>query len=247
MATRRSAKRRRAVRRRRAVALLVLAAAAVLGVLASAGGGAPPRVSATTRTTTTTTTRTTSASRTTTTTTSRTPDPGSLPQTTARPAAMSGALAASLWAGVVHDSTRLALPAFFPERAYVQLKSIGDPQADWSGRLVHDFTLDLGAAHALLGAGAARARLVSVDVVASYAHWIDAGVCDNRLGYWEMPNARVVYREGGVLRSFGIASLISWRGVWYVVHFGAILRATDAGAVDAAASGRGVSAYSGTC
>src|SRR5262249_8315214 len=102
-------------------------------------------------------------------------------------------------------------------------------------------------AHALLGAGAAHAPLDAVEVVPSYAHWIDPGVCDNRLGYWEMPNARVVYRENGALRSFGIASLISWRGVWYVVHFGAILRATDAGTVDAPASGRGVSAYSGTC
>ena len=47
-----------------------------------------------------------------------------------------------------------------------------------------------------------------------------------------MPNARVVYREDGQIRSFGIASMISWRGVWYVVHLGAILRSSDAGAVD---------------
>jgi hypothetical protein len=72
-------------------------------------------------------------------------------------------------------------------------------------------------------------------------------VCDNSLGYYEMPNARVVYREDGQIRSFGIASMISWRGVWYVVHFGAILRATDTGMVDDAALGHGVSAYSGTC
>ncbi len=62
-----------------------------------------------------------------------------------------------------------------------------------------------------------------------------------------MPNARVVYREAGVVRSFGIASMISWRGVWYVVHFGAILRSVDAGETDAPAPGAGASLYSGTC
>jgi hypothetical protein len=153
----------------------------------------------------------------------------------------------ALWQGVVHNSAQLALPAFFPEGAYVQLKSIGGPQADWTDRLVHDYTLDIGAAHALLGRDAANARLISVNAVASYAHWIVPGVCDNSLGYWEMPNARVVYREDGVVRSFGIASMISWRGVWYVVHFGAILRSADAGETDAPASGAGASLYSGTC
>ena len=32
--------------------------------------------------------------------------------------------------------------------------------------------------------------------------------------------------------SFGIASLISWRGVWYVVHLGAISRTSVTGVVD---------------
>jgi hypothetical protein len=56
-----------------------------------------------------------------------------------------------------------------------------------------------------------------------------------------------VYREDGQVRSFGIASMISWRGVWYVVHLGAILRASDSGTVDDASVGAGTSLYSGTC
>jgi hypothetical protein len=76
---------------------------------------------------------------------------------------------------------------------------------------------------------------------------VPPGVCYNSVGYYEMPNARVVYRAHGQVRSFGIASLISWRGVWYVVHFGAILRSADVGEVDDPASGPGVSTYSGTC
>ncbi|MFZ0189616.1 MAG: hypothetical protein WAL72_22035 [Streptosporangiaceae bacterium] len=41
------------------------------------------------------------------------------------------------------------------------------------------------------------------------APWLDPGVCANSLGYWHVPGARVVYREHGQERSFGIASLIS--------------------------------------
>jgi hypothetical protein len=41
--------------------------------------------------------------------------------------------------------------------------------------------------------------------------------------------------------------MISWRGVWYVVHLGAILRPSDSGQVDSPEPGRGSSQYSGTC
>jgi hypothetical protein len=242
--------RRGAVRRRRAVAVLTLAAAVALALLwltgpspaAGPGAGRQPARSAA---------RSSSA---------RkpghshvqaaAPSPGSLPQTTAYPSGTSTqfkSLMASLWSGVMRDSLAAAMPAFFPEGAYLQLKSISNVSSDWTNRLVHDYGLDITAAHALLGRDAAHAHLIAVGVTSSYGHWIQPGVCDNRLGYYEMPNARVVYREDGQIRSFGIASMISWRGVWYVVHFGAILRATDTGMVDDAAPGRGVSAYSGTC
>ena len=88
---------------------------------------------------------------------------------------------------------------------------------------------------------------MSVQVPSSYGHWVPPGVCYNSIGYYEVPNARVVYREDGRVRSFGIASMISWRGVWYVVHLGSVLRREDAGVVDAPASGPGTSEYSGTC
>lgn len=178
------------------------------------------------------------------------PSPGSLPQTHAYPSGASArfkSLMASLWAGVTHDSVVPALAAFFPKGAYLQLKAIGSAGSDWTNRLVHDYALDIAAAHALLGASAGRARLIAVDVTSSYGHWVPPGVCYNRVGYYELPNARVVYRADGRIRSFGIASMISWRGVWYVVHLGAVLRSTDSGVVDEPASGTGASAYSGTC
>src|SRR5579862_3224447 len=158
-AQRRRARRRAAVRRRRAVALLVLAGVAALALMASSGGGAPPRrppARATAATHSTSSTSTTSTSRTTSTAAAHTVSPGSLPQTDARPGDVTRAVADALWAGVVHDSTRLALPAFFPEGAYAQLKAIGDARGDWADRLVADFGLDIGAAHALLGRDAAQ-------------------------------------------------------------------------------------------
>ena len=152
-----------------------------------------------------------------------------------------------LWKGVVLNAPAAARPAFFPVLAYVQIKAIADPRGDWTLRLYDSYKLDLAAAHALLGRGAKGARLVGVQVPAAFAHWVPPGACYNTAGYWEVPNARVVYREGGQLRSFGIASMISWRGVWYVVHFGAVLRSAAVGMVDAPSAGTGVSINTGTC
>jgi hypothetical protein len=154
---------------------------------------------------------------------------------------------AALWRGVRTDSVRAAIPAFFPEAAYAQLKGIANPRGDWQGRLVADYGLDLAAAHRLLAPHPARARLVRVQVPAGYAHWVAPGACYNTVGYYEVPNARVVYVSGGGTRSFGIASMISWRGVWYVVHLGTVLRSTSSGVVDDPSTGPGVSAYSSTC
>ncbi len=178
------------------------------------------------------------------------PSPGSLPQTSQLP---SGSTAdfqtrmAALWQGISTNSVSVAMPAFFPEGAYKQVKAIADPQADFNNRLVHELSLDIGAAHGLLGAGASSAQFVSVEVPSSYAHWVSPGACYNSVGYYEVPNARLVYREGGQTSSFGIASMISWRGEWYVVHLGGVTRASDAGVVDDPSSGSGSSAPSSTC
>jgi hypothetical protein len=62
-----------------------------------------------------------------------------------------------------------------------------------------------------------------------------------------VPNSRVVYSVGGDVRSFGIASMISWRGEWYVVHLGAILRPGSGGTVASPEDGAGAPTYSSTC
>jgi hypothetical protein len=180
----------------------------------------------------------------------RGPSPGSLPQTDERPSAATRSFHAemrALWEGVRTGSLRLAMPAFFPEGAYLQLKTIYAAGGDYRGRLVGDYQLDVEAAHSLLGAHAQDARLLEVLVPGAYAHWVDPQVCDNRVGYYEVPNARVVYREDGQVRSFGIASMISWRGVWYVIHLGAVVRDVVAGVVNDPSAGTGASTASSTC
>jgi hypothetical protein len=153
-----------------------------------------------------------------------------------------------LWAGVASGQPDLAMPAFFPLLAYEQVKAIADPAADWQGRLVAEFRADVMAAHDLIGGQAARhATLVRVVVPEEEADWISPGVCSNGVGYWHVAGARLVYRVGGQVMSFGISTLISWRGHWYVVHLGGEVRTTTGGMVDQPSAGPGVPGPPGGC
>ncbi|MHB8497951.1 MAG: hypothetical protein ACYDES_08170 [Acidimicrobiales bacterium] len=231
-----------------AVVGLVIAASTLVHSIASGSGTAPAVVTARRPPATTTTVPATTTTVPPTTTT--TVNPGNLPQTAVLPTATDSVFTANmaaLWQGIVTDSLQAAMPAFFPEAAYVQLKSVGNPAADFSQRLVTEYGQDLAAAHALLGSDPSAATLVGVNVDEAYAHWVPPSACYNSIGYYEVPNARVVYTLGGQTESFGIASMISWRGEWYVVHLGAVLRSGYGGVVDSPQTGPGVSAYSPTC
>ncbi len=232
-----------------ALGLLLIAGALagwmVAGSSSSPSGRAAARVPGARPLSTTRAPSTTAPPTTTTTvppTTTTTVDPGTLPQTETFPSASDPQFQsemAGLWQGIVTGSVTPAMPAFFPESAYVQLKTIGDAQGDWQNRLA--------AAHSLLGSDPSAAQFVGVNVDDDYGHWIPPGVCDNGIGYFEMPNARIVWTLNGQTSSVGIASMISWRGEWYVVHFGAILRSGSGGEVDDPESGPGTPTPSSTC
>ena len=175
------------------------------------------------------------------------PGAGALPQTRAFPRTDSAAFRnamADLWLAVTTGNPLFGLPGFFPLAAYKQVKAEPYPVPDWQDRLWYDFVLDVRAAHRLLGSGA---RLDRIIVPKAYAAWVYPGACHNKIGYWHAPGARVVYREHGKERSFGIASLISWRGVWYVVHLGAEQRTVVTGIVDQPAAGPGIPGPPGGC
>ena len=179
------------------------------------------------------------------------PPPAGLPQTRVLPSADTQAFddeMKDLWTAIVTGNTSVAIQSFFPLSAYQQVKAISDATADWNSRLVGDYVLDIQAAHSFLGASAANAQLVQVIVPSpQYAAWIDPGGCYNKVGYWHVPGSRLVYRVNGQLRSMGIASLISWRGQWYVVHLGAVVRNTTAGVVDDPSVGTGTTGPPGGC
>jgi hypothetical protein len=196
--------------------VLVGAALAACSTSSPGGRAAPATLPPTTSTTTTTTTAPT---------TTTTADPATLPQTRDEPVA-SGAMfntgVNDLWEAVVNDDTRSAMPFFFPLAAYLQVKAISDPADDWQDRLVAAYDRDIHFLHRSLGANAAQAQLVGIDLPQSQAEWITPGVEYNKIGYWRVYGTRLRYTINGRAQSFAVASLISWRGEWYVVHLSSI-------------------------
>jgi hypothetical protein len=148
-----------------------------------------------------------------------------LPQTRDRPPASSPAVeqrTAALWAAIVKDEPALAMSFFFPLDAYEQVKDVGDPSADWKHRLVAAYERDIHALHARLGAQAATAHLLRLEVPEAQARWVDPGEEWNKLGYYRVFGSKLRYEVDGDSDAFEIKSLISWRGEWYVVHLRAI-------------------------
>ncbi|MFI5046119.1 MAG: hypothetical protein ACHQIG_03570 [Acidimicrobiia bacterium] len=159
-----------------------------------------------------------------TTTTTTTVDPGSLPQTDAKPTASGPTFDAgvrALWQAIVRDDPDAGHAFFFPRAAYLQVKAISDPGGDYQNRLLANFADDVHTLHAKLGADAARAQFVRVDVP-DQAVWVVPGQEYNQLPYWRVYGTTLHYSVDGVEQSFPVTSLISWRGEWYVVHLGAI-------------------------
>lgn len=150
-------------------------------------------------------------------TTSTTVDPGTLPQTRQLPSASDPAFQAriaDLWSAILDGEPSLAARAFFPLSAYIQVKGISDPVHDYQTRLVANFDQDIMSLHSEIGGSA---TFVSVTVPDS-AQWILPGVEYNKGSYWRVFGTRVDFQTGGRPGHLTIASMISWRGQWYVVH-----------------------------
>ena len=202
---------------------LVATGLVAAAVMAGRGGAAPAsarpagtsrrRVSGAAATSTTASTSTTTVPPTTTTTV----DPGTLPQTMQLPSAYDPAFRAriaDLWQAVTTGDAASAAPAFFPLSAYIQVKGISDPVHDYDTRLIPDYDQDIATLHGEIGPSAVF-RSVSVP---DAAEWILPGVEYNKGSYWRVYGTRVYFTVGTQLHYFTIASMISWRGQWYVVH-----------------------------
>lgn len=196
--------------------LVLLAAGGAVYVLTRSPSAAPRTVRAAATTTSTTTTLPP--------TTTTTVDPGTLPQTMDMPTTTSSQFQAGLagfWQAIVTDNPAPAMPFFFPLSAYVQVKAISNPASDWLQRLVAAYQTDIHTLHRSLGVGAATAQLTGIDVP-NTAQWVPPGAEYNKGSYWRVYSSVVHYTVGGQAGSFTIASMISWRGEWYIVHLARI-------------------------
>jgi hypothetical protein len=152
-------------------------------------------------------------------------DPGSLPQTDAEPTASGASWDAgvhALWQAIANDDPDAGAPFFFPLSAYQQVKAISDPASDYQQRLLANFADDVHTLHAQLGADAASATFLGVDVPSGQAVWVQPGEEYNKLPYWRVYGTTLRYSVKGETRTMPVTSLISWRGEWYVVHLGAV-------------------------
>ena len=143
----------------------------------------------------------------------------------------------------VADATHL----FFPESAYATMKTgrLANPAIDYVDRLWAFFRLDIAAYHARLQG--APVQYLRTEALANAATWISPGVCENGVGYWHEPAIRLVYEQGGVIKSFAVDSLISWGGRYYIIHLGPNPRPVNVGTVDAPRLGAGVPGPAGGC
>jgi len=161
----------------------------------------------------------------TTTTTAAEADPGALPQTSEQPSASGAMFTAGvngLWEAIRQDKPELGMPFFFPKSAYVQVKALSDPAADYQNRLIANYEEDIHTLHAQLGANAADAKFVGISVPYAQAVFVQPGEESNKGSYWRVYGSTMQYQVDGQTGSFPVTSLISWRGQWYVVHLGAI-------------------------
>ena len=151
----------------------------------------------------------------------------------------------TLWRAIELNDPSLAQRVFFPRAAYLAVKgrAIANPAADYRDRLVALYDLDLATYHRWAAGG----RLMRVEVNAAEATWIPPGYCENTLGYWHLPGVRLVVARDHRVVSVGVFSLISWRGVYYVVHLGPNPRVANVGTLDAPRLGAGSAVPGGGC
>jgi hypothetical protein len=123
-----------------------------------------------------------------------------------------------LWQAIVDDKPEIAASFFFPKDAYVHVKAAKNPDGDWRWRLWKNYERDVRALHKTQGQALARATFKGLRIPSKKPHWAAPGNEYNRLGYWRVYGAHLVYELRGRERFIPISSLISWKSEWYVVH-----------------------------
>ena len=149
-------------------------------------------------------------------------DLGLLPQTETKPDASSATFTAqvnALWSAVVADDPARAMPFFFPLSAYKQVKSISDPEA--TGTPPRRRRSRKTCTHGTRSSAPTRRARSSRRCRPERPGPVDQpGAEYNKGSYWRVYGTTLRYQVDGRTGTFTIASMISWRGEWYVVHLG---------------------------
>ena len=148
-------------------------------------------------------------------------DPGKLPQTEDKPQTSGKGFEArvsSLWDAILHDDPERAMGSYFPLSAYEQVKDIPNPPADYRARLIAAYKRDIHFFHKWLGPSADTAKFVRVEVADRSARWVPLHQELNKISYWRVFGTRLFFNDEGKERYIEVATMISWRGEWYVVH-----------------------------
>jgi hypothetical protein len=120
---------------------------------------------------------------------------------------------------IEEDAPEVALPAFFPVRAYEQVKAIAKPERDWEHRLVAAFRRNIHEYHVRLGEHARGVKFARIEIAEPKVKYMKPHSEGNRLGYYRALRSQlVVTKADGGEAEFEVTSMISWRGEWYVVH-----------------------------
>ncbi len=155
-------------------------------------------------------------------TTTTTVDPGTLPQTPAKPSATDPhfqARMATVLSAISSGNPNLAHPSFFPLAAYLQTKSGGGNDQDWHFRLLANFDRDVRLLHQRLDPTGGHLVFLGAETPGPSV-WITPGVEENKGPYWRTLNATITYRftASGPPRLQTVLCCISWRGEWYPIH-----------------------------
>lgn len=123
-----------------------------------------------------------------------------------------------LFEAIQKDDPEIATRVFFPKEAYMQVKDIPKPEADWKSRLMKAFKRDIHKYHKGMKKPE-LAEYVGFKADEKRAKWMPPRGEGNKVGYYRILHTKLQYKNAdGKNRELDITSLISWRGEWFVVH-----------------------------
>ena len=144
-------------------------------------------------------------------------------QTQGKPPAIANfeAKAATLLQAIEKNDPELAMPLFFPQEAFRELKAIVKPD-DYYQQLVRWFKEDIAREHERL---VVQDPLKLAGVKAGGCTWKKKGSEANQIPYWSCHKTQLSVQIGSKTETLDIHTRINWGQEWYITHLGPIPKA----------------------